>query len=83
MGFAAFMASVAGRTIRGVAGLALVGGGLALVFGSADHTVLGAVLALVGLVPLAAALADVCLLAPLFGAPLGGAEVRAHQHGRS
>lgn len=80
MSFISFMASLAGRIIRGVVGLALVGGGLALVFGSPGNIVLGIVLALVGLVPLAAALADVCVLAPLFGAPFSGPEIRAHQH---
>jgi len=37
----------------------------------------GIVLAVVGLVPLLAGVFDVCLFAPLFGAPLKGADVRA------
>ena len=79
MGFASFMASPAGRIIRAVAGLALIGGGLALYFG-AGAIVIGVVLAVVGTIPLAAALADVCVFAPLFGAPLSGPEIRARRH---
>ncbi|HEX8728839.1 MAG TPA: DUF2892 domain-containing protein [Ktedonobacterales bacterium] len=78
MGFASFMASPAGRIIRAVAGLALIGAGLGAYFG-AGNIVIGLVLAAVGLVPLAAALADVCVFAPLFGAPLSGPEIRARQ----
>jgi hypothetical protein len=37
----------------------------------------GAVVAVVGAVPLAAGLFDFCLFAPLFGAPLSGAKIRA------
>ena len=76
MGFAAFMSSPTGRIVRVVAGLALIGGGLALVF-SATNVVLGVVLAVVGLVPLFAGALDFCVFAPLFGAPLSGAKVRA------
>ena len=76
MGFAAFMSSPIGRIVRVVAGLALIGGGLALVF-SATNVILGVVLAVVGLVPLLAGALDFCVFAPLFGAPLSGAKVRA------
>jgi hypothetical protein len=76
MGFAAFMSSLTGRIVRVVAGLALIGGGLALVF-STTNVVLGVVLAVVGLVPLLAGALDFCVFAPLFGAPLSGAKVRA------
>ena len=72
MGFALFMASGLGRGLRIVAGIILVAVGLAVVGGTG-----GIVLAVVGLVPLIAAVLDVCLLAPLFGAPLKGADVRA------
>ncbi len=37
----------------------------------------GLILAVVGAVPLLAGAFDVCLFAPLFGAPLKGAEARA------
>lgn len=69
MGFASFMASGVGRGIRIVAGLALIVWGLFL--GG------GVLAAVIGVVPLAAGAVDVCLVAPLFGAPLKGAAVRA------
>lgn len=58
-----FLESTIGRAIRGVVGLAMIGVGVWL--GG-----YGWVLAAVGLVPLGAAAADVCLVAPLFHAPL-------------
>jgi Inner membrane protein YgaP-like, transmembrane domain len=72
MGFAQFMSSGLGRGLRIVAGIMLIAVGLAVVGGTG-----GIVLAVVGLVPLLAAAFDVCLFAPLFGAPLKGADVRA------
>jgi hypothetical protein len=76
MGFAAFMASAAGRALRIVAGLALIGGGLALaIFGG--NQLVGVVVAVVGLVPLVAGALDFCLFAPLFGGPLSGVQARA------
>ncbi len=71
MAFAKFMASTAGRALRVIAGLALIGVGL---FVLADTV--GYALALIGLVPLLAGALDVCLVAPLFGAPFKGDEVR-------
>ncbi|HUY77313.1 MAG TPA: DUF2892 domain-containing protein [Ktedonobacterales bacterium] len=77
MGFASFMSSPAGRLLRVVAGLVVIGGGaLALI---ASNTILGVVLVIVGLLPLVAGLSDFCVFAPLFGAPLSGAQVRARQ----
>jgi hypothetical protein len=73
MGFAQFMASGLGRGLRIVAGIILIAVGLAVVGGTG-----GIVLAVVGLVPLLAGVLDVCLFAPLFGAPLKGTDVRAH-----
>jgi hypothetical protein len=75
MGFAAFMSSPTGRIVRVIAGLALIGVGLSLVIFSAN-VMLGVVLAVVGLVPLLAGALDVCVFAPVFGAPLRGAKVR-------
>jgi hypothetical protein len=72
MGFAQFMSSGVGRGLRIVAGIILIAVGLAVVGGTG-----GIVLAVVGLVPLLAGVFDVCLFAPLFGAPLKGADVRA------
>jgi hypothetical protein len=72
MGFAQFMSSGLGRGLRIVAGIILIAVGLAVVGGTG-----GIVLAVVGLVPLLAGAFDVCLFAPLFGAPLKGVDVRA------
>ena len=65
------MAGAAGRIIRVVAGIALIVIGLVVVQG-----VGGWVLAIVGLAPLIAGIADVCLFAPLFGGPFQGKEAR-------
>ncbi len=70
--FVKFMSSTAGRITRIVAGLALIALGLLVV-----HGLGGIVLAIVGLLPLAAGLFDFCVFAPLFGAPMGGKQVRA------
>ena len=70
MGTSQFMASTVGRAARVVTGLALVVvGGL---LGGAWW-----VLAVVGLVPMAAGAPDVCLINVLFGKPLSGKAVRA------
>lgn len=71
MGFAQFMASGLGRGVRIAAGLVFLTWGL--LGGGAIPVVLGAVFVAVGAL-------DVCLLAPLFGAPLKGADVRAQAH---
>jgi hypothetical protein len=59
-----FMNGTAGRAGRVLAGLALIIGGIAA--GGAG----GLVLAAIGVVPLAAGAAGVCLAAPLLRAPL-------------
>ena len=66
MGFVRFMSTTAGRVVRVVAGLALIIGGL-LAGGAA-----GWVIAVVGVVPLAAGATNVCLFAPLFHARFHG-----------
>ncbi len=71
MGFARFMATGVGRGMRIVAGAALIAGGLLRVRGGR-----GAVLALIGLVPLFAGTFDVCVLAPLLRVPFKGGDVR-------
>lgn len=58
-----FMNSPAGRAGRGLAGVALITAGI--ITGGAG----GLVLAVVGLVPLAAGALGVCLAAPLLHAP--------------
>lgn len=70
--FVRFMASTTGRITRIVAGAALLAWGL---LGLAGTT--GVVMAVVGMVPLAAGLFDVCLFAPLFGNPPSGPKIRA------
>lgn len=67
-----FMASAAGRIVRIVAGIALIGGGLLAVGGTA-----GIIMAAIGLVPLLAGAFDVCVFSALFGGPLSGAAIRA------
>ncbi|HLH64671.1 MAG TPA: YgaP-like transmembrane domain [Solirubrobacteraceae bacterium] len=71
MSFVRFMGSGAGRATRIVAGLALIGAGIAI------GGTLGVVLAVVGVVPLAAGVFNLCLFAPLFGLDLRGRRVRA------
>lgn len=68
MGFARFMSSITGRAVRVVAGLALI----VVAFATGAWIV-----AVIGLVPLAAGALDVCLFAPLFKAPFSGKAVRA------
>ena len=70
--FVKFMASTTGRIVRIVAGLALIGWGLLGLGGTT-----GLIMAIVGLVPLAAGLFDFCVFAPLFGNPLSGRKIRA------
>jgi hypothetical protein len=70
--FFRFIASLAGRLIRIIAGLALVAIGLLLVQGIA-----GWILAIVGLVPLLAGIFDRCVFAPLFGLPFDGPRLRS------
>lgn len=70
--FVSFMASTAGRVTRIVAGLVLVGIGLLALSGTA-----AIIVAVIGLVPLAAGLFDFCVFAPLFGAPLSGPKIRS------
>ncbi|MBE0609057.1 MAG: DUF2892 domain-containing protein [Dehalococcoidia bacterium] len=69
MGIATFMASTAGRLARIVAGIVLIAVGF-MVGGTA-----GWVIGIVGLVPIAAGAANVCLLAPILGAPFKGSDV--------
>jgi len=76
MAFVSFMASTAGRLLRAVVGLGLIGWGVYLVV-AANSVTTGIILVIVGLLPLVAGLFDVCVFAPLFGAPFRGAKVRA------
>lgn len=69
MGFAAFMATALGRGVRVVVGVVLI------ILGIYLGGILGWILGIVGLVPLFAGLANVCLVAPLIGAPFRGRDV--------
>ncbi len=71
-GFTQFMASGIGRIIRIVAGIVLILVGALLIKGTG-----GIIVAVIGLVPLAAGVFDFCLAGPLFGGPLSGAKLRA------
>lgn len=70
--FVSFMASTAGRVLRAVVGIVLVYVGWVSMGGTG-----GIILALVGLVMIAAGVFDFCLFAPLFGNPLSGKKIRA------
>lgn len=65
--FVQFMGSTAGRVTRIVAGAALIAYGLLGMGG--DN---GLIVAVVGAVPLLTGLINICVFAPLFGAPLRG-----------
>lgn len=67
MTFAKFMAGPIGRGVRIVAGVLLIAIGL-LVVGDVG----GLLLAAVGLLPIVAGALNVCLIAPLIGAPFSG-----------
>jgi uncharacterized membrane protein HdeD (DUF308 family) len=71
--FVSFMASRNGRIVRIVAGLALFVWGM---FGI-DNVTGAIIVVVVGLVPLLAGIFDVCVFAPLFGAPFSGPKIRA------
>lgn len=62
MSFVNFMRSSAGRAARIIAGVAIILVGLVVLGGTA-----GIVVAVVGLVPLAAGVFNFCLFAPLLG----------------
>lgn len=64
MPFVRFMSGAAGRSLRIVAGIALVVAGWSL------HSAAGIALEVVGVVVFAAGALNVCLFAPFFGAPL-------------
>ncbi len=76
MAFASFMSSTAGRVLRIVIGLGLIGWGIYLVVAT-SNLLTGILLAVVGLLPFVAGLFDFCVFAPLFRAPFSGAKVRA------
>ena len=70
MAFFRFMASRPGRLVRAAVGISMIVGGFA-----ADGPA-GVAFAVMGMVPLVSAALDLCLLAPLWGLPLLGTELR-------
>ncbi len=78
MAFACFMARPAGRALRIVAGLALIGWGYTM-----RATTPGTVLMVVGVVPLMAGVLNLCLLAPILGAPFSGTAALASERSPS
>ncbi len=66
MSFVSFMRSAAGRAVRIIAGIALIAVGISA--GGAG----GVIIAVVGVVPLAAGVFNFCLAGPLFGVDLMG-----------
>ncbi len=69
-GFLQFIASQNGRILRALAGIALI------VIGYLVGDTAGWIIAIIGLVPLAAGVFDFCLLAPLMGRPFWGRDIR-------
>ncbi|MEZ4518557.1 MAG: DUF2892 domain-containing protein [Chloroflexota bacterium] len=67
----AFLASTAGRIIRGIAGIALIAWGIWGLGGT-----VGIIVAIIGAVPLLAGIFDFCVFAPLFGNPFSGSKIR-------
>jgi hypothetical protein len=67
MPLVSFMISPAGRALRIAAGIALILVGLVAIGGTG-----GIVVAVIGLVPIAAGVSNVCILGPLFGADIWG-----------
>jgi hypothetical protein len=67
MSFAKFMAGTAGRLVRIIAGVVLIALGLFVIEDTA-----GLIVAVIGVAPLLAGILNVCLIAPILGAPLSG-----------
>jgi hypothetical protein len=70
-GFALFVNSPAGRIIRIIAGIGLIGWGYTQL-----STGMGLALIIVGLVPLVAGALDLCLISALLGGPVSGKRIR-------
>jgi sulfite exporter TauE/SafE len=67
MGFAKWMAQPIGRLIRIIAGIVLIALGLGVIGDTA-----GLIVAIIGVLPILAGVFNVCLIAPLIGAPFQG-----------
>ena len=70
--FAQFISSPAGRIVRIIAGLALIGWGYTMSGQTAGLVLMG-----VGVIPLVAGALDLCLISAILGGPIAGAAIRA------
>ncbi len=77
MNIVKFMTSSAGRALRVVLGLVIIGLGLFVLQGT-----VGTVMSIVGLIPLSGGLFDFCLIGLALGYPLKGAEARKKLAGK-
>lgn len=75
-----FLASRNGRITRIVIGAILLILGLGIGFGT--DSLVGWIVAVIGLFPLIAGAVDICLFAPFFGHALKGPELRAELQGQ-
>lgn len=77
MEFVRFMNSGVGRGLRIVVGLALLGVGIYMItVATLWSIIVGAILAVVGLVFFSAGAFDFCVISPFFGYPLSGPQTR-------
>lgn len=76
MGFAQFMSSSAGRAIRAIAGIVLIIVGII-----GMPATWGWIVGIVGLLPLAAGVFDICIFGPLLGGKLSGKANRQQPEG--
>jgi hypothetical protein len=67
-----FLASTRGRGVRIIVGAVLILVGLYVIGGTA-----GVIVTVIGIIPVLAGAADVCLLAPLFKMPFSGKDIRS------
>lgn len=72
MSYARFMSSGAGRILRVLLGLVVLYVGLTMI-----HGALGALVAVIALIPIAAGTLDFVVLGPAFGGPFWGKDAHA------
>jgi hypothetical protein len=80
-GLFTFLASRNGRITRIVVGVILIVIGLAIGFNGGS--IVGWIITVIGLGPTIAGALDLCLLAPFFGKPFKGPELRAQLGGQA
>ncbi|MGK7313631.1 MAG: DUF2892 domain-containing protein [Candidatus Longimicrobiales bacterium M2_2A_002] len=72
--FSTFISSPAGRLLRGIVGVGMIAGGIAM--GGTG----GTVLAVAGVIPLSAGVFDLCYISALLGGPIRGEAIRRAGH---